>query len=203
MYTRSFTPLAAVRCSWVPTSLCPFVPWGIVFTSVLIIALLRTCLSNGYEFCRGLCFVAAGLVAWVRGLFFFQLEDSDAPEQFFDSMTDAPQWLSYIAVVALVALATHGHARSDEKWTVNGPDHLERRDYSRIASQRVTAVRPMLRMKQASLDQALQNLGQRLLGNVVGVCHILGTACALLGILGQMLHGHQPVIRLFGQLQHT
>jgi hypothetical protein len=24
----------------------------------------------------------------------------------------------------------------------------------------------------------------------------------VLGMLGQMLHGHQPVIRLFGQLKH-
>ena len=47
-----------------------------------------------------------------------------------------------------------------------------------IASQRVTAVGPVLRMQQPGLDQPLQNLGQRLLGNAVGVRYILGAAGA-------------------------
>src|SRR5579862_3383408 len=201
MYTGSFTLLAAVRCSCVPTSLCPFVPWGIVFTSVLIIALLRTCLSNGYKFGCGLSFLAASLVAAGLGLV-FHLQDSDAAKQLFDSMADPPQRFPDIAAVALIAFAAHRHARSDEKWTINGPDHLERRNHSRITSQRVTAVRTMLRMEQAGLNQALQNLGQRFLGYAVGIRDIFGAAGSLLGMLGQVLHGHQTVIRLFGELQH-
>src|SRR6266852_668787 len=109
MYTGSLTPLAAVRCSCVFTSLCPFVPWGIVFTSVLIIALLRTCLSNSYEFRRGLCLVGTGLVSRRRGLF-FHLQDSDAPKQLFDSVADPPQRLPDIAAIALIAFAPHRHA---------------------------------------------------------------------------------------------
>jgi hypothetical protein len=74
-------------------------------------------------------------------------------------VTDSPQRLPDIAAIALIALAAHGHARSDKKWTIDRPDYLECRDHSRIASQHVTTIRSVLRMEQAGLNQALENLG--------------------------------------------
>src|SRR6266478_3128839 len=144
MYTGSFTPLGAARCSWVCDS-CPFVPWGIVFTSVLIIALLRTrkpkCgasilaragryyLPNRHQFRR-----PAG-----RRLF-LHLQNSDAPQQLFDAVIHSPQRLANVATVTLVAFASYRYAGSDKKRPVNRPNDLERGNRPGIASQRVTAV---------------------------------------------------------------
>ena len=61
----------------------------------------------------------------------------------------------------------------------------------------------MLGMQQSCFRKALQNLGQGFLWNAVGVRDVFGAARAVVGVFGQMLHGHQPVVGFFGQLQHS
>jgi len=49
----------------------------------------------------------------------------------------------------------------------------------------------------------LQDFGQRFLRDTVHLRQVLGTAWPQIGVLGQMSHGDQPVVRFFGQLQQT
>jgi hypothetical protein len=55
-------------------------------------------------------------------------------------------------------------------------------------------------MQQASLGQPLQNFGERFGRNAKRVSNVFGAgaARALVSVIGQVLHGHQRVIRLFG-----
>ena len=57
-------------------------------------------------------------------------------------------------------------------------------------------------MQQSGFGQPLQDFGQRLRRDAVGVSHIFCAAGSSVGVLGQMLHRHQRVIRLFGELEH-
>ena len=53
------------------------------------------------------------------------------------------------------------------------------------------------------LGQPLENLGQQLRRNVIGLGRCLSRSRrGSLGVLGQKLHRHQPIIRLFGEPQH-
>jgi hypothetical protein len=61
---------------------------------------------------------------------------------------------------------------------------------------------PACERSSPDLGQLLQNLGQQLRRNSVGVGHILGAERSRLRVLGQVLERHQSVIRFFGQLEH-
>src|ERR1700674_6125537 len=124
-----------------------------VFTSVLMIALLPNLLCNRYQLSRFLCFSL-----FVRKSLFFHLQDTDAPQYLFDALVDSAQWFANRAAIRLIAFASHGYAGSDEQRTVNGPNPLERANCRRIGGQRVAAVHPVPRVQQPGLDQPLQNL---------------------------------------------
>ena len=65
-------------------------------------------------------------------------------------------------------------AGSDEERPVDGVDHLEGRDLSRIPGERVAAVHAGMRAQEAHLGKPLKNLGQELGGDSVGVSNVLG-----------------------------
>ncbi len=53
-----------------------------------------------------------------------------------------------------------------------------------------------------TLASRCKNLRQGFLRNAIRLGYVFGAARAAIDVLSQMLHGHQPVIGFFGQLQH-
>ena len=135
--------------------------------------------------------------------FFLHLGNLDVLQHLLDAFIHFAQRLAHRAAVALAAFPAHRHARRNEQRAINRLDHLKRRNRFRLARQRVAAVDAMLRSQQTRLRQALQNLRQRFLRDAVSLGHILRAACALVGVLCQVLHRHQAVIGFFGQFQHA
>ena len=66
--------------------------------------------------------------------------------------------------------------------------------------QRVAAVHSGMRTQKAHLGEPLQDLGQELCGDSVGVRNVLGAQGGRFRVLGQVLERHEPVIRFFGEL---
>ena len=89
----------------------------------------------------------------------------------------------------------------------NGPsmamNHFVGRNLARIPGQCVSAVHPGVGTQQPMLGEQLQYLGKQLGRNPVGVGHILGAQRSGLRMLGEILERHQPVVRFFGQLEHS
>src|SRR5215472_5257441 len=129
------------------------------------------------------------------------MRNLDALQYSLDTLVYLAQRFADITPIALVTLPARGHARRNEKRTIDGLDYLKSRNRVRRTGERVAAVGTVLRLQQASFSQPLQNLGQRLWRNAVGVGYVLGTTGAHAGTLCQMLHRHQGVVGLFCQLQ--
>ena len=148
---------------------------------------------------------SAGFESFGRDFFWFfaHVRNFDALQNCFNAVVHFSQRLADVAAVALVALSADGDAGSDEQRAVDGANHFEGRNRVGGAGQRVSAVGAVLRLQQASLGQALQNLGQSLGRNAVGIGDILRAARARGGVLGEMLHRHQRVVGLFGEFQHA
>src|SRR5690348_6836952 len=60
-----------------------------------------------------------------------------------------------------------------------------------------------MRFQQSRLRQLLQNLGQQLRRDTVRIGNVLRAQGRCLRMLSQILQSHQPVIGLFGKLQHN
>ena len=86
------------------------------------------------------------------------------------------------------------------KRPIDGVDHLEGRNLPRIPGQRVAAIHAGMGAQRPDLGQPLQNLGQKLGGDAVGVSDVFGAQGRGLRVLGQVLERHEPVIRFFGEL---
>jgi hypothetical protein len=128
------------------------------------------------------------------------MRDFDAPQYCFDAVIHLAQRFADVATITLAALPANGDTGRDEQRPVDGLNDLERRNRMRGARQPVTAVGAVLRMQQASLRQPLQNLGQRLWRNTEGIGNVFraGAASSLTSMVGQVLHGHQRVVRFLG-----
>ena len=130
------------------------------------------------------------------------MRNLDASQHRLDAFIYLTQRLANVATVGLSTFAASCNARCYKQRSVDRLDYLERRDRVGRSRQSVSTIRSLLRMQQARLRQALQNLRQRLGRNAKRIGNIFRAGASLLRMVGQMLHGHQRVIRLFRQFQH-
>ena len=154
--------------------------WGI-FTSVLI-----DCLSCFAEICWMKFFFDGSadghqigrLRSVTSGFFrlFAHVRNLDPLQYRLDALVHLAQRFANVAAVALVAFAAHRDAGGDEQRTVDRLNDLEGRNRVRRARQRIAAVGAVLRLQQSSLGQTLQDLGQGLWRDAVGVSDVLRAA---------------------------
>ena len=138
-----------------------------------------------------------------RGLFMLrQILNADALQHSGNGVVHPRQRLLDGAARGQIAALRALGAGGNEKRPVDGQNHLVGRNLARISGQRIAAVHAGMRAQQPGFGQLLQNLGQQLRRNPVGVGHILGAQRSRLRVLGQVLERHQPVIGFFGQLEH-
>src|SRR5579863_8028144 len=195
-----------------------FTPWGAAclvagscwgtFTSVLIIAFsypvryLTVCLgllNNRHQF-GGFDSRASN-----RFWFFPHMRNLDPLQHRFDALIYFAQRFADVAPVALAALSANSDTRSNKQRTVDSLNHFESGNSVGRARQPVASIGTVLRMQQASFRQSLQNLRQGLGRDAERIRNILraGAASSLIRVVGQVLHGHQRVVRLLGQLEHA
>ena len=128
-----------------------------------------------------------------------QILDADALQNSGNGLVDARQrFLDGAAggeLAGLCAFCTGG----DEQRPVDGMDDLEGRDLARVACQSITAVHPGVGAQKPHFGEPLQDLGQQLRGNPIGVGHVLGAVRRGLWVLGKILESHQPIIRFLGE----
>src|SRR5208283_1003291 len=126
-----------------------------VFTSVLMITLLLQPLKGSFAFLRNryqLCRLADRRLLYFDGFrLFFHLRDLDVLQYLLDALVHFAERLANGAAVALATLAAHRHARRDEQRSIDGLDHFEGGNRSRVARQRVSTLDAMLRREQARL----------------------------------------------------
>ena len=96
----------------------------------------------------------------------------------------------------------NGDATGDEERAVDRADHFKGGDIAPRAGQGVAAVGACGRDQHTGAGERLQDLGQQLRRNMVGLGNVLGRLRALGGVLRQIFEGHQAVIRFFGEPEH-
>src|SRR5579859_5182396 len=111
------------------------------------------------------------------------MRNLDALQNCFNTLVHLAQGFANVAAVALVALTSNRHAGSDKQRAIDCFNYLESRNRVRRARQRVAAIDAMLRLPQASLGQALQNLGQSFGRYAIGVGDVFGATETLTRIL--------------------
>ena len=105
-------------------------------------------------------------------------------------------------IAAQLAGAMLGETSGQDDGSVNGANHLERRDRLRRPGQPVAAIGPRQRLQQPDFGQLLQNFGQQRQRNPVAVGDRLGAGGHASRIHGEVLQRDQTIVRLFGQFQH-
>ena len=132
--------------------------------------------------------------------FFSHMRDLDPLQHRLDAFIHFAQWFADITAVGLIALTSRCNARGDEKWAINSLDDLKGGNSVCRSGQRVSTIGPVLRLKEPSPRQPLQNLRQRLRGNAIGIGNVLGAPRTQTGALGKVLHCHEGVVGFFRQL---
>ena len=113
---------------------------------------------------------------------------------------DFAKRLAHRAERALIALGMFGEALREDDGAVDGADHFERSDVTRLASQTIAAVRALLGNEESGPRELLKNLRQQRQRDAVSVGNILSARGALGG--RQVAEGDKSVIRFFSELQH-
>src|SRR5215472_9666730 len=105
---------------------------------------------------------------------FDEIGDEDSAQEIFDAVVHFAQRLFDGAGAGEVAGSVDGDAARDEKRPVDRADDLEGGDLFCGLRQRVTTVGSGVRDEEAGLRERLQDLGEKLRRNVVGLGDVLG-----------------------------
>jgi len=92
-------------------------------------------------------------------------------------------------------------AGRDENRSFNGSNDFERRNRTRVARQNVSAVGALLRNQKLLPSQPLKDLRQSLGRNAVEVRDILCAESSLSGMLREMTHRDESVVRFLREFQ--
>src|ERR1700751_999490 len=176
---------AWVRCSWVAVLISVLM----VAFSYLVLKSWGRCRSGQRDqFCESFLRITAGSFAYFR-----HFRDLDLLQHFLNALVHLAQGLTNGAALGLVALTANRDAGGDEQRPVDGSYHFIRGNLICGPRQGIAPIDPVLGVQQPGLGKPLQNLGQNFGRNPVRFRYVLGAASSVLCMLGQMLHGHQPV----------
>ena len=132
-----------------------------------------------------------------------QLGDRALAKRRQNPLANTPERIAHVTLRKLLALAVVGRRTGGHRHrAVDRLNHVGDRNLPRRPRQLIAAARALVRRQQPALHQPLQHLRHQLNRNVVLLGDLASARRSPIAAQGQMLHGHQRVIRLFRKPQH-
>src|ERR1700691_917498 len=132
-----------------------------------------------------------------------EVGDADAAEQTGDAVIHTRQRLFDGAAVGQVAGSVAGAAGGDKERPVNGVNDFEGGDFARALYQGIDTAHAGMGAQDADLRQPLQDLGEQLGRDVVGLGDVPGAEGGRVRVLGEIFERHEAVIGFFGEPEHN
>src|SRR5712692_5724123 len=135
----------------------------------------------------------------VRG----KLGERHGVEQSADAGLDFLNRPPQIAARILRTIVSVGHAAHDLDLALEGPHHLPHDDRVGAARELIATLRAVMGRDEPALGQPLEDLGEELRGNVELFGNALGVHRSLITVGGDVVHGHESIVRSLREPQHS